>query len=141
MKEFDLKKFLKNYMPKKLEKSLSPYLRSERLKNYKLLGYRDRENLVPQKTYIKYVRLTDAFRDKNYDTHIKAGGILLAGGNYIDGQFKKMNEKNKWTHLLLKLNLFDVRIYIINISRYYIFYRVFGTNRRDDFEVLLRKVS
>ncbi|MEM3062367.1 MAG: hypothetical protein QW303_02305 [Nitrososphaerota archaeon] len=141
MEKFDLKKFLKTYKPKKLEKFLFPYLRSERLRNYRLLGYGDRGNLVPRKTYIKYVKLMDAFQDKNYDSHIRAGGILLAGGTYLDGQFKKLDDKKKWTHLLLKLNLFDIRIYIINISRCYIFYRVFGTNRRDDFEILLRKVG
>ena len=149
MSNFDLNTFLKNYKPKNLENTLEPYTKCNKLKNYKFLNRCMKNKLVSQRTYIKYVKINESFKDKHYDEHIYCGGILLDGGTIKDSKFIKSNDNESWTHLRLKYNLTDIvdnkkkeivepRIYIINISKYYIFYKIFNKNtQRDEYEAIL----
>ena len=136
MADFDLKKFLSTYKPKKLD--LSCYQNCDKLKKYTWLDNQI-DKLIPQETYVKYIKTADAFKDKKYETHIKAGGILLAGGIYQDKFVKKIDSR-KWTHLMLKYdpdkvrdkngNLVDARlidpiIFVIKLNNNYVFYRNF----------------
>lgn len=137
------KEFRKTYKPKTLD--LTPYLRSSRLRGYRLMI--DRTKLVPLKTYVKYIRQSDAFEGINWNSHIKAGGILLKGGHYQDEKFRQLDDPNMWTHLLLKFDpspmeddegnmmerLDGPKIFTIKIDNYYIFYKSFRPNMRDYF--------
>lgn len=137
MQTFDLNTFLKSYRPKTLEKELEPYLRCSRLRKYKLLKKNNLDQLVPAKTYIKYVQIDRSFTNTNYKSHIR-GGLLLEGGIMRGLNFVKINNKENWTHLMLKFDPTPVddnsrddlkRIFCINISNCYVFYRIFGDKR------------
>jgi hypothetical protein len=137
MIDFNLKEFLKNYKPKKIENDLLPYIKCNKLKSYILLTHQTKQAVIPQNTYIKYIKINDAFKDNNYADHIKCGGILLAGGKINKGKFSAIKDNMKWTHLMLKLQSSDKDfeennigeyIFIIKIIDYYIFYRIFNTN-------------
>jgi hypothetical protein len=132
------KQFRKNYKPKVLD--LSPYLRRPRLNGYKILN--EKKDLVPYKTYVKYINISDAFQDENLDSHIHTGGILLKGGKRAD-KFYEVENPAEWTHLLLKYDpspiideddnvirdrLAKPRTFTIKISNYHVFYRTFGNN-------------
>lgn len=148
MIDFDLNNFLADYKPKKMD--LSCYQKCDKLKKYIYLNNQI-DNLIPFKTYIKYIKYDDAFKNNKYDTHIKSGGILLAGGVYRDKFIKKM-DNTKWTHLMLKYdpskvinedgNLVDGRltnpiIFVIKIANNYVFYRKFENDQRIKFENLI----
>lgn len=154
--EFDINDFLKTYQPKKLTQYLSPYLKCDTLKRYNLLEHWNINDLIPQRTYIKYIRIDEAFKDKFYNKHIRAGGILIKGGIMENGIFYKKNNNKLWTHLVLKYDpepLIDEngvivrerfnepKIFIIKISKYYIFYKHFENNKRNYFEVILEKLK
>ena len=137
---FHLDTFLANYVPKTLKSWLDPYMKTGRLDDYELYTKKNINKLCPNKTYIKYIKINQAHSNKNYSSHIKCGGILLAGGYIIDRKFKKSNDKKSWTHLLLKYDPsdmiddngkiiqknFDPYTYIINMSKVYIFFKLFG---------------
>lgn len=131
--------FLKNYQPKKVD--LTPYMKLDKLNGYKFMD--NIFELRPRKTYIKYIKENNAFKDKDFRSHIK-GGILIAGGTYINGIFKKLDDNSKWTHLLLefapfpigftrtdkgfgskKIYDYDRHTFSIKINNYYIFYKYF----------------
>jgi hypothetical protein len=98
--EFDLEKFLRNHKPAKVD--FSPYLKLEKLKGYRLLKWNQLDKLKNSVTYVKYMKESQAFSDKEYKTHVHCGGFFIAGGTYIDGKFKRMKHLKDWTHLLLK---------------------------------------
>ena len=101
--------------------------------------------LKPTETYIKYINIGDAFKDKKYKTHIHPGGILMAGGTYYKtGSFEKLDKKNKWTHLMLRFAPFPTgvtrskkgygskkvydyehRTFYIKMTNHHIFYKHF----------------
>lgn len=142
MSNFNLDDFLANYKPKKV--NLEPYLKLDKLKNYKWMEHEeDKQLLKPNRTYIKYIKMGDAHKDKNYQLHVR-GGILLAGGTYINGTFHRLVERLKWTHLMLRFSPFpseikrsakghgqkklydyDHHTFCIKINDYYIFYKYF----------------
>lgn len=137
-------KFRQNYQPKKVD--LTPYLRSPKLRGYSQL--KNNSDLIPLKTYIRYIKPEDIFEGFNWSSHIKAGGILLKGGYYANDKFHPLNNPNEWTHLLLKFDpspmedkdgkiherLSEPRIFSIKINKYYIFYKRFSDDLRRDFE-------
>jgi len=106
MADFDLDKFLQTYKPKKIEDSLEPYLKLPKLKGFTLLKHNSKntvalEQLLPGKTYIKYIKHADACKDKHYKDHIKSG-MLVAGGYFHKGEFVKSADQTEWTHIVLK---------------------------------------
>lgn len=144
--------FLKNYKPKDLEKELKSYTKCKKLKNYKIL--KNKEKLVIRETYIRYINIAESFKNTDYNSHIKPGGILLKGGIIIDFKFTSTTDPNEWTHLMLKyepvkkdidhmgkeiLIKLDPLTYIINISKCYVFYNNFKQTQRDKFIVILKK--
>ena len=142
MTDFDLNTFLKNYKPKKLD--LTPYLKLDKLKGYQLMDNNDPSNLFPKETYVKYLKRNDAFKDKDLKLHIR-GGILLAGGTIVNNEFVSMDNRSKWTHLLLQFSPFptgvvkskkgfgyekvydyDSHTFRIKLNDYYIFYKYYN---------------
>jgi len=145
MTDFNLDNFLKNHKSKKIP-SLLPYLKFESLKNYNLLN--DVNSLEKDKTYIKYIRKANAFENNRYSENvIYDGGLLIAGGYFLNGKFVKTDNKNEWEYLKLdtriskKTRLPQERFYsyYIRIFNYYIFYKRIGTNNslRDNLEAIL----
>lgn len=139
MSDFDLESFLKGYKPKKKKMDLSPYTKCDKLKSYTMLTSKNMDDVEEAITYIKYIPVGDALKDKKYSDHIKCGGILLAGGIYDEGKFKAQKDRSMWTHLHLKfvpfpkINRRGVREYVyedhafyIKISNYHLFYKIFG---------------
>lgn len=138
------KQFCKTYQPKKLD--LTPYLRTRKLRGYKLL--KNNSELIPMKSYIRYVKTEDVFEGIDWNSHIKAGGILLKGGYYANDKFYQLNDQSEWTHLLLKFdpspmtddndNIYErltkPKIFTIKINKYHIFYKSFNGGLRDLFE-------
>lgn len=128
MSDFNLEKFLKNYKPAKLD--FGPYLKCEKLKGYEKM--KDLSDIVPTKTYIKHIKTSDAFQDKKYNDHIHYGGLVLAGGIYVDGKFEKT--ESKWTHFQMKVKIpledgsFESKVYVIKIINYYIFFKYSKTS-------------
>jgi hypothetical protein len=141
MSNFDLQQFLKEYKPKKLD--LRPYLKLEKLKGYTLIENSDYSELYPKETYVKYLKLADAFKDKDLKMHVK-GGILLDGGTFVNGLFVRLENKKKWTHLMVLFNPYptgvikskkgfgqqkiydyDQHIFYLKINDYYLFYKYF----------------
>ena len=153
MTDFDLEKFLKNYKSKKLD--FGPYLRCKKLKNYHQLKNSDRDKLIPGKTYVKYVKIGDAFKDNNYNDHIKCGGILIFGGIYVRDKFRETDDYDKWTHLMIKFDpspkinndnkiersLDDPLIFVIKLTNCYVFYKFCGNETtREYFKRIQKKV-
>jgi hypothetical protein len=144
--EFNLNTFLKKYKPKSLKEQLKPYLSNSRLKKYTLLE-NNIENIVPACTYIKYINIETAFSNNDYNSHIRTGGILLAGGNIVNSKFQQSNDRETWKYLLIKYDpsIYDdkdaerreVRTYIISLKKNYIFYYKFGNNMKE----LLRNIE
>lgn len=134
----DVKELLKNYKSKKID--FTPYFKSEKLKLYHLLE--NNNKLLPGETYIKYINVGDAFTNKKYKDHVHTGGILLAGGIFLNGKFKKYEnndeiEPNNWTHLLVRsvpfptleedreVHEYEAHTYHLKINSCYIFYKYF----------------
>ena len=144
-----VKNFLKTYKPKVLD--LTSYLRCPKLKGYRIM--KKKSELVPLKTYIKYIKLEDANDGFDLSSHIKAGGILLKGGYYSKSKFVNDRNPDRWTHLLLKFDPnpieryssdsadddniqepIEKRTFSIKISNYHIFYKSFSRGNREFFE-------
>jgi hypothetical protein len=154
--EFDINQFLKSYRPKNLTTYLVPYLKCVALKGYHLLEHYNADKLIPRRTYVKYIKIDEAFKDGFYDNHIRPGGILIGGGHIINGMFNKTHNNKLWTHLMLKYDpeplidetgkiireRFDKpKIFLIKMSKYYIFYKHFDVDdKRNYFEVILKKL-
>jgi len=104
MTGFDLKKFLKNYKPKIL--NLAPYLKLDKLNGYRLMKKNDVHRFILKETYIKYINVQDAFMNKDLNSHVHPGGILLFCGRFLNGKFEKIDnisgDRSKITHLMLK---------------------------------------
>ncbi|AUV58163.1 hypothetical protein [Bandra megavirus] len=142
MSQFDATKLLKNYRTKKI--NFEPYLKCSKLKKYKHISKKNFDKLQPNKTYIKYIKNEDLYQDKNYDKHIRCGGILINSGYFIHDKFYASDNTDKWTHLLLKfvpfptiietengidkINEYENHIFTIKISNYHLFYRFFNKN-------------
>lgn len=132
--DFDLNKFLTGYKPKKLD--LTPYTKCSKLKNYHYLTINKKINLDQTKTYIKYIKLADAFTNKEYSSHIHSGGILLGIGTFINGIYKSTDAID-CSHLMLKsvpfptikdnkkIYEYDSHVFYIKLIDYYVFYRYF----------------
>ena len=152
MSNFDLDTFLKNHKPKSLTKYLSPYMNHRKLKNYFLLE-NDKSELIPTKTYIKYIAIEDASDGKFRSSHIKTGGILIAGGKYSDNKFVESENPLEWKVLKLKFDPsppLDKKgrpkkrepiIFCISMSKYYIFYKKFENGLADYFKAKLENIE
>lgn len=143
------KEFCKTYKPKVFD--LTPYLRSSKLRGYKIMS--QNSDLVPLKTYVKYINKSNALEGYDLSSHIKSGGILLKGGYYANGKFMSDKNSSNWTHLVLKFsptlpeddNVHPIEPHIFNIKmdNYHIFYKRFinkGGKKRlfmEDLEVEL----
>ena len=142
--------FLNNYKSKSLANELEPYLKCKKLQNYILLTQSNKTNLIHQQTYIKFIKIEESFKDKLYSTHIRSGGILLNGGMMHNDKFKKLDDKNKWTHLLLKYDpapkvnnkgkviqaRIEPHIYVISLKKCYVFYKIYNTKRNNMLDLL-----
>lgn len=146
MSNFDLDKFLANYKPKK-EPNLGPYLRMKTLKHYKLM--KNKEQLIPEKMYIKYIKEGNMMLDDKYDDRvIEDGGMLVSGGHFINGEFVETNNKSDWTHLKLRTDISKKTknyqryySYYIKIISYVIFYKSYASNDSREFMMnLLREL-
>lgn len=147
MAEFNLNSFLKSYKPKSLEKSLQRYLKCEKLKDYVLLDKKNMHLLKISNTYIKYVNIDDN-HDKNYEDHIKSGGMLIACGYYYSGKFINTVNFQKWTHLILKFSpspidgeIIESKTFVISLSKTYVFYKRYYNNQREFYNKLLEDLS
>lgn len=158
-KKNGLGNFYKKHKPNSLSNYLAPYMRHRRLKNYHLLEYHNKTKIVPTKTYIKYINIDDA-KDGNFrSSHIKAGGILIGCGKFVNDKFVELDDPLQWKILKLKFDpsaiidkkngkivrdRIDPRIFHININKNYVFYKNFDNgmydimkNRMDRIEVVL----
>lgn len=137
----DLDKILKNYKPKDLNVILKPYLSSIILENYEVLTNHNINNMQPNKSYIKYMLMSDALKNNKYETHVKNGGILLSGGIMIDGTYTKISNHAKWTHITIKQNRYDDEpvIFQLSLKKYYIFYKNFSTS--NDYRQYFKKIK
>lgn len=140
--DFDLDHFLRNYRPAHLD--LRCYLRLDALKNYYWLRTsKDKKNLDPLRTYIRYIKTGDEFKYRRCsEEEIQDGGLLLAGGVYLNGEFVETQDKSKWTHLKLDTNIPKKEgkkkryySYYIKIYNYHIFYTY--TRGKDLVDVIL----
>lgn len=136
MNKFDLKAFLKQYKPADPLIELAPYLKLKKLQGFAVSTKKNRKDLIPGKTYIKYVKYSVAFSDTNYTTHIKSGS-LIGGGIYEKGKFVTTDNENEWTHIRLKFkgtfeeendegeleNVEREAIFVVSLNNNYIFYR------------------
>ncbi len=146
MKNFDIDDFLTDYKP--LPKTnLSCYTKLKSMKNYKWLEKKeDIHNLHTYDTRIKYIRVGyELADDKCKDSDIIDGGILIAGGTYLNGTFIESNDKINWTHLKLDTNISKKTglkgkyyKYIIKIFNYNIFYLV---HHQNSYEVILQNLK
>lgn len=125
--DFDLNKFLKKYKPKTID--ITPYLRFSVLKDYNIMN--DNKKLIPTETYIKYIKEGNAYENKKYSSKaIEDGGLLIAGGIFVEGKFVENNDRDSWTHLKLDSNVSKKTgekqkfyYYYIKIMTHYIFYK------------------
>jgi hypothetical protein len=139
MTDFDLDEFLKTYKPAKVD--LRPYLKLDKLKGYKFVNKGERSVLISNQTYVKYVSMSDAFKDDDLEMHV-GGGVLRAGGIFVNGKFMKTESVEKWTHLLLEFSPYptgrvrtkhghknvyeyDRHLFYIKMTSYYLFYKYF----------------
>ena len=129
MQTFDIDTFLKNYEPLRPENILNNCLKNKKLHGYSILSKNTLSILVPGKTYVKYMKNTE----NGNMTMIKSGGILLSGGVLKKNGLKNIDDQTKWTHLMLKNvsgtdhNNLDGYVYVINIMKYHIFYKLFSS--------------
>lgn len=133
MTDFDLNNFLKTYKQKVID--LKPYLRFSALKGFKILN--DKNELSFHNVngiYIKYIQMGNALINNKYTANvIEDGGELIAGGNFINGEFVESCNNDTWTHLKLKTGISKktksvgkkMYNYYIKISSHYIFYMKF----------------
>lgn len=123
--EFDLDRFLITYKPKDLNQCLKKYLECEKLKGYTVLKHNNIDQLEKGRMWIKYIPIDKSFHNKKYDTHIKSGGILLAGGDLERGIFKSEKNRANWKYLLLRFEDAMGEEVLINISlrKNYVFFR------------------
>lgn len=90
--------------------------------------------------------ISDVGEKGDLKLHVKADGIFLSGGIYVNGHYEETDDKKKWTHLLLLLfspfptrtvrsakgygekKIYDYKQHTtrITISKYYIFYKYFS---------------
>jgi len=146
MEKFNLDDFFKNYKPKEI--NVYPYLEMDKLKNYNLMN--DKQELIPKKMYLQYIKMSNVFRHNKYSNKvIEDGGKFIDGGFFLNGKFMATDDKDKWTHLKLKTNISKkdggcqrYYSYYIKIINYVIFYKNNNNNDRGrDFMIeLLNKL-
>lgn len=144
--DFDLDNFLKNYKPKEdLKTYLAPYMKHKKLINYKLVEKNNRDEILPSKTYIKYIDIDDAKDGEKFrSSHIKSGGFLLGCGKLIGNKFICLDDPKEWKIMKLKFDpsafvdekgkvkkRIDPLVFFINLSKNYVFFRVFQNGMRD----------
>ncbi|AAV50937.1 hypothetical protein [Acanthamoeba castellanii mimivirus] len=132
MTTFDLDDFLKSYKPKKVD--LSSYTNHTKLKGYTYITKDDFNNLIPNRTYIKYILRSDVGTENNISKQIHCGGFFLSGGNFSGKKFVQSDDWITWTHLFLKYcphpesNLngeFTEHKFYLKTTKYYLFYRYY----------------
>ena len=121
----------------------------ESINNHKSLrGYQwmqsknDLQNFTAYDTRIKYIRQGYEFENNQcQEDQIEDGGVLMAGGTYVNGKFTELDDKSKWTHLKLDSNISKKTgnqtkhyNYYIKISNYHLFYQTLFS---DSLEVIL----
>src|SRR5579872_5355485 len=105
MADFSLENFLATYKPKE-KLDLSYYLDLTVLKDYDMIINKDYGMLIPLKTYIKYIRSGyEKIKSECSDEDVVDGGVLLAGGYYLNGQFIESDDKKLWSYLKLDTNI------------------------------------
>lgn len=143
-KGIGMEKFYQQHQKKSLVKYLLPYLRHPRLKNYQLMENHNKTEMIPNKTYIKYIDIDNVFADHFIGKHIKAGGILIGCGKMMGENFVNKDKPTEWTHLMLKFDpsvivdrkgnvvrgRLEVRTFVICMNKNYIFYKNFENDRR-----------
>src|ERR1700753_3766624 len=140
-----VKNFLKKYKPKQVD--LSPYLKLDELKGFNYMKNPDgKKYLEPERTYIKYIKARDLatlkrdseplgkgeYHNNRCDPSvIQDGGMLIAGGYFLNGEFVPTNNREKWYYLKLdtiiskktKMEQRRFYSYYIKAVNYHIFYR------------------
>lgn len=98
--KFDLDEFLANYKPKKVD--ITKYLNTRKLRRYREMT--DIYDLIPKRTYVKYIICGDAFSTKDYESHVRCGGFLINGLVFVEKsrKFSTSDDNGEWTHLLIK---------------------------------------
>lgn len=128
MQDFDLDKFLKNHKPKKV--NLSKYLETEKLQGYHEMT--NKKQLKKGKTCIRFMKISDAFSNKDYDSHISYPAIFEHGLRRTKEGLQKDDDPKKWTHIVVTFSPEDDiyeenkpwnRVFRIRLSAHHIFYR------------------
>lgn len=127
-KKAHLDDFLKSYQPKNVKESIQPYIKTTKLKDYEFLENHNRNKLIVGKTTVRYIPIKNSFINKNYEQHIRSGGLLLGGGTFCNGSFSEMNENDlgKWTHIMIRITIPDSKtnenkLLFLSLKNNYIF--------------------
>ncbi|XWV25364.1 mg211 protein [Tupanvirus deep ocean] len=136
--------FLKNYKQK--QPDFNPYLKLDELHNFQYMKNPEgKKFLEPGCTYIKYIKAGDEYQNNKCDASvIQDGGMLLAGGYFLNGEFVETNDKDKWYYLKLdtiiskktKMEQKRYYSYYIKLVNYHIFYK--HTRNKSLFDVILK---
>lgn len=133
---FDLNTFLDNHKPKNIQDILKPYLSCRKLNGYIILTGQNINELIPSQTCIRYVPITDAFVNDNYDSHTKYGILIMGGFRDADNNFIKTKNRSQWTHLVLKKRIDQPNdttqsikeiTFQLKIKKHYIFFKHFSS--------------
>ena len=129
--DFDLAQFLNEYKPKK-KTDLRAYLALKKLSGYQELDWRNLDVLIPNHTYVKFIRMGTEYSSRDLESHIR-GGILVNHGTYINGQFVAQSDPG--THLMLRTSPFKIEkgkkirsegnYFVIKNMDNYLFYKKF----------------
>lgn len=138
---------------KKTEVDMSWYENHDRLKNYTAL--KCKSDLVPLKTYVKYISYDNSCKSDKSDKYIMSGGILIGCGKMVGNTFVSVGNPAEYTHLILK---FDPKIckyedglpvekklksrsFIIKITKNHIYYRYFEKAGKSFFRRQIEKLQ
>lgn len=125
---FDLDDFLSNYEPKKVD--LSKYLKTKKLRGYHEMT--DKSELIEGRTRVRFIKISDAFSDKNYDRHISYPAIFDHGLKHTKKGLDEVDDSSQWTHIvvvffpedgIIEKKEIRNRVFRIRISNYHIFYK------------------
>lgn len=147
--------FIKNNLQDVLENKrtdnvhiyIEPYRLLPRLEEYRLMTS-DKSVLVPNKTFIKYIKIDSAFSSNDLNSHVKTGGFLMNCGQFIKGKFKNSDNPAYWKYAQLKydpcsfvdaednviMQQVGIKIFYINLRKCYVFYKNLEDNWRDFME-------
>ena len=151
VEDFFIKNGLSDVLENKRDNDANYYLRPyrclPRLEGYTLMTA-DKSVLVPNKTFIKYIKIDSAFSSTNLNSHIKTGGFLLSCGKFIGDKYVKNDNPVNWIYAQLKynpcpfideqdniiVNSSDIKIFYINLRKCYVFYKSLRKGWRDILE-------